>query len=115
MKSSSDTEQGRYATSDQYEGCEECGGPIDTYDAGYYKTPDERFKHALCHETGDVPEQYKLVESTESDTYDNKQYNCGHTIYAPPIEHPMFCPICNDLGVEVREIGSDTEHSEGPE
>lgn len=86
------------------EACEECGGSIDTSAAGYYKSPSERFKHGLCHENGSPPPQYELAENHEFETHTNRQYNCGHVLYAPPKRQPMVCPVCNPIDVEVTQI-----------
>lgn len=91
--------------SDQYEECDVCGGQIDTFDAGYFKSHDDTtFRHELCHEHGEPPEQFKLAEASEFDTWMSRQYNCGHLIHAPPKEWPMFCPICNDLDIDVEPL-----------
>lgn len=89
---------------DRYDPCEECGGHIDTHDAGYYKTPNEKFKHGLCHEEGEFPGNYELDENHDHEVHTNRQYNCGHNLYAPPKRQPMYCPVCNDTDVEVVEV-----------
>ncbi len=88
--------------SERYEQCEVCGGSIDSYDAGYFKSPDERFRHALCHENGEAPQEYVLKASEdETDCCVNHQYNCGHTVYLPMNKRPMVCPECTDIEVEL--------------
>jgi len=81
--------------------CEECGGSIDTTLPGYYKSPSELFKHELCHENGSPPPQYELAENHDYETHTNRQYNCGHVLYAPPKRQPTVCPVCNPIDVEV--------------
>lgn len=83
---------------DQYEECEVCDGLIDTFNANYYKSKnDEKFKHRLCYENGEPPEGY-VYEATDTEKCcQNRQYNCGHMVFAPPREFPTFCPECNNL------------------
>jgi len=73
--------------------CEECGGPIDTTSPNYYKTPDEIFRHVVCHEEGD-PGDYVLniAEDYPEQASINRQYQCGHVAYGPALELPDRCP-----------------------
>lgn len=89
--------------SDRYEECTICGGSIDSLSPGYYKSSSEKFRHALCHETGEPPEGY-VLEVTETDACcTNRQYNCGHTVYAPVSEQPSLCPECNPSETDASE------------
>jgi hypothetical protein len=87
-------------TNERYEPCEVCGGRIDTFDAGYYKSPDETFRHEFCHENGEPPEGYVFELTDTEHACTNRQYNCGHIVYAPTLEQPEFCPECNPLVYE---------------
>lgn len=82
---------------EQYEECGVCGGYVDLFRGDYYKsTNDETFRHILCHEDGEPPEGY-VFEMTDTDKCcTNRQYNCGHLIYAPQTMQPRLCPECND-------------------
>lgn len=85
---------------DLIETCEECSGPVDTNEPGHYKSPDERFRHGVCHEKG-VPDGYVLNNASEYPMMAsvNRQFNCGHVAYGPPRELPTECPECGDNAV----------------
>lgn len=83
---------------EQYEECDVCGEPVDLHRARYYKsTNDMVFRHGLCHENGEAPEGYVFELTDTGKCCTNRQYNCGHLIFAPQTEQPMVCPECNDL------------------
>ena len=85
------------------EECEICGGPVDTNEPGHHKSPDERFRHRVCHERGEPPEGYirEYVEEATSGNFAcvNRQYNCGHVAYGPTGILPHRCPECGDNAV----------------
>lgn len=97
---------------EQYEECDICGGSVDVFNANYYNShDDETFRHLLCHENGESTEGY-VFELAETDKCClNRQYNCGHLVYAPVSEQPQFCPECNDLEYDDGEwsVQTDTE------
>jgi len=101
---------------DEYEQCDICDGGIDLTSAGYFKSSnDETFRHALCHENGEPTEGY-VAEITDTEKCcTNRQYNCGHKIYAPQTEQPTFCPECNDLEYDGEEwsVEPDTDQPGG--
>lgn len=103
---------------DDTDHCEECGGSIDVTSPNYYKTPDERFKHVVCHEEGG-PGDYvlNLAEENPSKACVNRQYQCGHIAYGPVTELPERCPH-EDCGLfadsrEDRYVGAETDQSGG--
>lgn len=85
------------------EECEVCGGPVDTNEPGHFKSPDERFRHQVCHELGEPPEGY--VEEFKDEAWEmsaacvNRQYNCGHVAYGPVGLLKYQCPECGDNAV----------------
>ena len=82
------------------EPCEICGGPVDTNEPGHHKSPDERFRHHICHENGAPPSGY--VEEFVDEAQEmqaacvNRQYNCGHVAYGPVGLLKHKCPECGD-------------------
>lgn len=80
------------------EECDVCGDAIDITMPGYYKSAnDEVFRHGICHEEGEAPDGYVFEATDTEKACTNRKYNCGHMIFAPPVEHPQVCPECNDL------------------
>lgn len=87
-------------TSDRYERCDICGCVIDTFGAGYFKShDDETFRHRICHEEGEPPEDYawRWGRRRLNKVCHNYQFNCGHSVYCPSNERPQFCPECNPI------------------
>lgn len=94
----SDVELTQPYQDEQYEECDICGGHVDLFRGAHYKSHnDMTFRHILCHENGEPPEGY-VFEMTDTDLCcTNRQYNCGHVIYAPQTHQPRFCPECNNF------------------
>jgi hypothetical protein len=98
-------EQNRHAIREQTEfaqhaallvNCEACGGLVNVNLRGYYKSPDDRFWHAICHDAGppdgsitDTAAAWPTLTST------TRQYNCGHVGYGPLVTLPVECPECD--------------------
>ena len=81
---------------DLIEFCEVCGGPLNSNEPGPFKSPDERFRHAVCHETGEAPTGPIVDEGDGTKCCMNVQYNCGHYAFGPVDAVPDACPECGD-------------------
>lgn len=88
--------------SELIEECEICGGNVDANAPGHYKTPDERFRHRVCHEDGQLDGYVLNLAADYPDMCSqNRQFNCGHVAYGPPRHLPHECPRCKERGLSV--------------
>lgn len=83
--------------SDSHEECTICDRLVDSNEPGHFKSPDERFQHAVCHESGTPPNTpIEDLSSDDPQQWDvTRQYNCGHYSYGLRRKLSERCPTCD--------------------
>lgn len=91
----------RLSQGELIEECEVCDAPLDANEPGHFKSPDERFRHARCHKSGEPPSEpvLNIAADHPSKASVNKTFNCGHYAYGPQLNLPSKCPECGDNAV----------------